>query len=52
MHIIKGNVYTNSSEDEFGRVKVKSGTWDSKCLVSVVGNIPLNKDDIVYIDVS
>lgn len=51
--IIKAIVITNSTEDLYGRVKVKSeGLWKETPLISVLNGIPLKKDDVVYVDVS
>lgn len=52
MKLIKATVQTNSSEDIYGRVKVKNSVWESNCLVGVLNNVPLNEGDTVYVDVS
>ena len=51
--IIRAIVTTNSSDDEYSRVKVKfDGIWKESDLMESVGGIPLSKDDVVYVDVS
>ena len=52
MKLIKATVLTNSSEDIYGRVKVKNSVWESNCLVGVLNNLTLNEGDTVYVDVS
>lgn len=51
--VIRAEVTTNSSDDEYGRVKVYSeGVYDDTPLIESVGCIPLHKGDHVYLDVS
>lgn len=51
--IVRAKVITNSSDDEFARVKISCPTlWDESPLVESVDGIPLKKDDIVFVDVS
>lgn len=54
--VIRAIVTSNSSEDDYNRVTVKSeGIWDEKLgspLIESVGGLPLIKDDVVYVDVS
>ena len=52
MNLIKAKATTNSADDIYGRVSVESGIWQSKCLVAVINNLAINKDDLVYVDVS
>ena len=51
--LIKAEVITNSSDDKYSRVKLKSeGIWNESNLVESVNSIPLIKGDIVYVDVT
>ena len=53
MALVKAYVRSNSSEDRFGRVVIESpGIWEPSPLVCVLGGVPLNVGDIVYVDVS
>ncbi len=52
-NIIRAIVLTNSSDDDFNRVKIKSeGIWKESDLIESIGGISLKKDDVVYVDVS
>lgn len=51
--IIRAKVLTNSSDDKYSRVKLKTeGLWEESELVESVNMIPLSKGDIVFVDVT
>jgi len=51
--IIKAIVLTNSSDDTYNRVKLKSeNIWVESGLISSNNGIPLSRNDTVYVDVS
>lgn len=50
---IRAEVLTNSSDDKYFRVRIKSeGFFDESDLVSSVNCVPLTKGDIVIVDLS
>lgn len=52
-NFIRATVLTNSIEDKYFRVKVKSeGVFEESDLIPVWNQIPLNKDDVVIVDIS
>lgn len=52
-NFIRAIVLTNSIEDKYFRVKVKSeGVFEESDLIPVWNQIPLNKDDVVIVDIS
>lgn len=51
--IVRAIVLTNSSEDKYARVKIKSPKlWTETPLIESVGGISLKKDDEVFVDIS